>query len=65
MTHIEVLEYFSGNSVYKYSGTVNQYQSYREQSGASHNYIITADGVFFVTDKVVEDPKVSVVTQEE
>jgi hypothetical protein len=65
MTNSDILNYFIHNVVYQFDGSLAQFQALQAEVGASYNYIIVNGSIYFTSDIVIQDLRVSILTQEQ
>jgi hypothetical protein len=64
MTETEIINYFNQDTVYKFTGNLNELQELQTSTVNSYNYLIVKDVIFFVARNVVSDPRAVVITGE-
>lgn len=70
MTNLEILNYFAGNTVYQFNGSVSAFQLWQAQLVQGYNYIVVNGSIYFalqgnVDETEVNDSRVTVVTEEQ
>ena len=58
MTEQEILNYFDNNKVYKYLGSIKDFNNFINDLNISYNYIVTNDTVYFVAHEEVSSSSV-------
>jgi hypothetical protein len=60
MTTQEILDYFSGSVVYLFNGNLSELQQLQEENSNSYNYVVSGGNIYYVAQKTVDDPRVSI-----
>lgn len=60
MTTREILDYFSNTPVYKFNGNLSELQQLQEENSNSYNYVVSGGNIYYVAQKTVDDPRVSI-----
>jgi hypothetical protein len=60
MTSQEIIDYFQGNPVYKFTGKMIELQQLQEECGGSFNCLIVHDIVYFTTQIPATDGRITI-----
>jgi len=64
MTNQEIINYFGGRTVYRYTDSLEELQHLQETTNNSYNYLIVSDVIYFVANDPVTDSKAQEITGE-
>lgn len=64
MTNADILNHFAPNTVYKFNGRVEEFHQWQFGINTSYNYIMVDRTIYFVSESLVEDQRVTQLTEE-
>ena len=63
MTNEQLTLQFGDQVVYQFNGSLDELRELQESAGASYNYIISREVIYFVSERPVSDARAVPVTQ--